>query len=143
MTGTSGADRAAEIIERRFADLGLQRITRHPFDVVVPITHRVRMSVGGEDVPVYPLWPNGVRTPTIKGTLSGPMIWAGSGNLAAYNGQDVEGSVVVLEGDLGVDWFHAPMLGARAVVFVENEDATRPQMEYKFSTVPSPPRASE
>ena len=138
VTGTEGCDRAADIIQQRFVDLGLRNVTRQTFDVVAPVTRSVRLSVDGVDIPTWPLWPNGVRTATLPETLSGPLMWAGRGNLEAFNGLNVDSSIVVLEGDLGVDWFYAPMLGARAVIFVETDNATRPQMEYKFSSVPIP-----
>ena len=138
MTGTEGCDRAAEIIRERFVRIGLQNVIEQPFDVVVPITRHVRLTVDGTDIPVHPLWPNGVRTATVQGTLRGPLVWAGRGGPEAFNGQDVDGSIVLLEGDLGADWFHAPMLGARAVVFLETGEATQAQMMYKFSSVPIP-----
>ena len=138
ITGTDGCNRAADIIAQRFVQLGLRNVVRQPFTVVVPVTRHVRLAVDGVEIPAHPLWPNDVRTATIDGAIRGPLIWAEQGILDAYNGHDVTGSIVVLEGDLGVDWFYAPMLGARAVIFVESDNATRPQMEYKFSSVPIP-----
>jgi hypothetical protein len=136
MTGTAGADAAADMIETRFHELGLQGVTRQSFDVVVPITHDAGLSVAGEHFVIHPLWPNGVRTASIDGDLHGPLVWAESGRLESFNGMDMAGSIVVLEQDLGVDWFHAPMLGARAILFLESDQATRTQMEYKFSSLP-------
>ncbi|HJP33891.1 MAG TPA: hypothetical protein QGF95_25340 [Candidatus Latescibacteria bacterium] len=136
MTGTRGADLSADMIEARFTGLGLERVTRQNFDVVVPVTREASLTVAGEELVVHPVWPNGIRTPTIDGRLRGPLVWGESGHLESYDGARMEGSIVVLEGDLGVDWFHAPMLGARAILFVEGEHATRTQMEYKFSSVP-------
>lgn len=136
VTGTTGANLAADDIEATFESLGLENVVRQPFRTIVPRTEHASLRIGDETFDVYPVWPNGMRTPTTGGPESGPVVWASEGRIHDYNGQTVEDAIVFLDGDTGTDWFNAPMLGAAAVVFVESDQTTRPQAELKFSTAP-------
>lgn len=136
LSGTEGCDKAARYIERRFAEIGLERIGSQEFPVVVPITREMSFSVAGEAFELSPLWPNWVRTCTTRGTIEAPVIFAERGRMKDFNGKDVEGAIVVLDGDTGFDWFGAAMLGAEAIVFVEPETVDRSTCEKKLSSVP-------
>ena len=136
VAGSHGADAAADYIEHTFTNLGLQNVIRHTFKTIVPQTHHADLTIADIPYKIDPVWPNGVRTATTDGPVSGHVVWAGSVQIHDYNGQDLNGAIVFLDGDTGVDWFNAPMLGAAAVVFIENERMTRPQADFKFATAP-------
>ena len=136
VTGYPGALAARDYIARRLGRIGAQRITFQGFPVVVPVTEAVSVRVGGEEVEAYPLWPNGVRTSTTGGTIRGPVIFAGRSSFADFNGKEVPGSIVLLEGDRSVDWINGPSFGARAVLFVEPAEPIRRELEYKVSDIP-------
>jgi hypothetical protein len=149
ITGYPGAQAARDYIVRRLREMGIERIAFQEFPVVVPVTERVSVRVGGEEVPAYPLWPNGVRTCTIgaapapgapadspPAVLTGPVIFAGKSSFADYNGKEVPGSIVLLEDDRSVDWTNAPSFGARAVLFIEPAEPLRQELEYKMSDMP-------
>jgi hypothetical protein len=136
VTGSEGSAQTADDIEAAFSALELTNVVRQPFTTIVPQTHHATLSIGPESFTVHPVWPNGMRTATTGSVMHGPVLWVGEGQIHNYNGHKVDGAIVFLEGDSGVDWFHAPMLGAAAVVFVESERMTRPQAELKFSTAP-------
>jgi len=136
VTGYPGADAARDYIVGRLREIGAERITLQQFPVVVPVTKEASVRVGGREVPAYPLWPNGVRTCTTRGTVTGPVIFAGRSAFSDYDGKQVEGSIVLLDGDRSVDWINAPSFGARAVLFIEPQESFRRELEYKVSDMP-------
>ena len=136
---------AAGLIYKRFRELGLADVDIEPFPVVVPIATGARtdaaldatLIVGNQSFTVYPLWPNLVRTPqTSPNGVFGRLIYAHQGSLREYNGLSVSDSVVLLDLNSGPDWYNAPMLGARAVLFIEPPDTLRGEMENKFLSIP-------
>ncbi|MBC7287421.1 MAG: M28 family peptidase, partial [Armatimonadetes bacterium] len=146
VTGYPGCEKAAEFVESKFRELGLEDVTVETFPVVVPVSipdseGRVAsltpMVEGGRTIEVLPLWPNLVRTPkTPPDGISGRLIYAGKGDLRAFNLKDVTGSVVLMDFNCGSGWFNAPLLGARAVLFIEPEDTIRGEAEQKFLSLP-------
>lgn len=138
---------AAGYVYLRFQQLGLSDVDIETFSVVVPMpegaTSNEEMDAeltaqpGGAKFTVYPLWPNLVRTcKTPPGGISGRLIYAGQSTLRDYNGQDVVDAVVLLDLNCGTQWFNAPLLGARAVLFIEPEDTLRGEVESKFLSIP-------
>jgi len=136
VTGYPGARAARDYIARRLREIGAERVTFQEFPVVVPVTRSVSVRVGGEEVEAYPLWPNGVRTCTTGGVIRGPVLFCGRSFFTDFNGKEVPGSIVLLEGDRSVDWINGPSFGARAVLFIEPERPIRRELEYKFSDIP-------
>jgi len=150
VTGYPGCERAAQYVERKFRELGLEDIRVERFPVVVPIIHQQpngnsasvtiidRATGGPRDVfGIEPMWPNLVRLPkTPRNGLQGRLIHAHKGSLAEFNGLDVEGSVVLLDHNCGNEWYNGPLLGARAVLFIEPEETIRGEAEQKFMSMP-------
>ena len=144
---TRGKLGAAGYVYMRFRQLGLADVAIEPFSVVVPMTQgatsdaqmdaELTADPGGAKFDVYPMWPNLVRTcKTPPGGLSGRLIYGGQSSLREYNGQDVVGTIVLLDLNCGTQWFNAPLLGARAVLFIEPEDTMRGEVESKFLSIP-------
>jgi len=144
VTGYPGCDEAAEKVERKFRQLGLKDITIEEFPVVVPVVtpdsqgRPASVTIGGgKSFPVLPLWPNLVRTPkTPPEGISGELVYAGDGTLRAFNGKDISNGIVLLDFNCGADWFNAPLLGAKAVLFIEPEETIRGEAEQKFLSIP-------
>ena len=156
LAGYPGAAEAAEYIVGELRKLGLEDVSqrglveegeklpyRESFYVTVPRVlgqPAVEVLEGGEAVaeyPIYPLWPNLVRTSQLpEGGETYRLIDGGDGQLATFNGKDIEGTAVLMEFNCGSDWLNAPRLGARAVVFVEPETTTRGEAEAKFLRIP-------
>ena len=110
-------------------------VREEPFVVTIPDPGAVgSLVVGGREIRVYPMWPNGVRTNTCD--FSGTIIYAGRGTTSEFDGKTVQGSIVVLEFESEHGWANAARLGARAIVFIEPEKANRGEMETKWSEVP-------
>ncbi|MDE2706958.1 MAG: M28 family peptidase [Gemmatimonadota bacterium] len=136
VAGYPGSVRAAEYVEGRLQALGLAT-RRDSFAVVVPMDRGGRLEWEDESVPLYAVWPNGVRTSTVPPEgLRAPAIWGGDGDWGDFNGQEVAGRVVVLDFASGDNWLKAASLGARAVVFVAADLATTQQAQGKYLRAP-------
>ncbi|MGD9498626.1 MAG: M28 family peptidase, partial [Armatimonadota bacterium] len=68
--------------------------------------------------------------------LSGNLIYAGSGNLRAFNGKEVTNSITMVDFNSQTDWFNGPLLGTKAVLFIEPEETIRGEAEAKFLSIP-------
>jgi len=140
VTGYPGADRAAQTIARAFREMGLEDVREERFRAAVPMDRGAALQVDGQAQPIRLacLWPNLVRTPTLpREGLRGRLIYGGYARPADFNGQEVEGSIVLLEHDCRAEWLNAFLLGARAVIFIEPDGPMRPEAEAKFLTVPA------
>ena len=136
VAGYPGSARAAEYVEERLQALGLAT-RRDSFAVVVPMDRGGRLEWEDESVPLYAVWPNGVRTSTVPPEgLRASAIWGGDGDWGDFNGQEVAGRVVVLDFASGDAWLKAASLGARAVVFVAADSATTQQAQGKYVRAP-------
>ncbi len=138
---------AAGLMCLRFRQLGLDDVSIETFDVPVPLnrgatsTEELDASLtvlpGGEPSTIYPMWPNLVRTPqTPPDGLQGRLIYVGQATLRDFNGMDVLDSIALIDLNCGTDWFNAPLLGARAALFIEPDDTIRGEVESKFLSIP-------
>lgn len=135
LTGTSGEKATFELVKARFHSLGFQNIRSEPFKVSVPDpASRGHLTIGGQTVELFPIWPNLVRTSTCD--VKGPIIYGGSGTLEELTGKDVKGAVVLMEFNSGTRWRNAARLGAAATIFLEPRTSTRSEAELKFGSAP-------
>ncbi len=135
VTGSKGEKQTFEFVEERLRKLGLQNIRYETFQVTVPdVDSRGRLNLGGEEVELYPIWPNLVRTSTCD--VTGPILYGGYGTLEEFNGKDLQGAIVVLEFNSGTRWRNAARLGAAAVILLEPKASTRSEAELKYGNVP-------
>jgi len=153
LAGYPGAEVTAEYIVQRVEELGLKDVSEGGLDPGLPYRESYWVTVpwveeqptlevvSGDTVlatyPVYPLWPNLVRTSQLaEEGQTYRMIDGGDGRLATFNGKDIEGTAVLIDFNCGTDWLNAPRLGARALIFVEPEATTRGEAEAKFLRIP-------
>jgi hypothetical protein len=153
LAGYPGAEVAAGYIAKEVQALGLKDASHGGLDPKLPYREAywvtvpwvwgqptVEVLVGGKAVasyPVYPLWPNLVRTSQLpEGGKTYRLIAGGDGSLAEFSGKDVEDTAVLLQFSGGTTWLNAPRLGARAVIFIEPEALERGEAEAKFLRIP-------
>jgi len=153
LAGYPGAEVTAEYIVQRVEELGLKDVSEGGLDPGLPYRESYWVTVpwvekqptlevvSGDTVlgtyPVYPLWPNLVRTSQLaEEGQTYRMIDGGDGRLATFNGKDIEGTAVLMDFNCGIDWLNAPRLGASALIFVEPEATTRGEAEAKFLRIP-------
>lgn len=139
VTGYPGEKAAASYIEGKFREIGLQTISTYDFSVTQPMDKggTIKVLPSGQTFRIYPMWPNLVRTPqTPSSGIRGQLIYAGRCRPYEFNGKPVKDTIVLAEFNCGNDWLHAPLLGARAVIFIEPEVTVRGEAEAKFLTLP-------
>jgi len=138
LAGSPGGDQAETYARTQLEDiLGAQNVHEEKFQVTIPMDHGTYVSAGASNFSLRPLWPNLVRTSTLPvAGITGPLIYAGRGDLRAFNGKRVAGSVVLMDFNCGTHWLNAPRLGARAVIFVEPSETMRGEAEAKFIGIP-------
>ncbi|MGD8239492.1 MAG: M28 family peptidase, partial [Armatimonadota bacterium] len=147
MLHAAGKLGAAGYVYMQFKTLGLDDVDIEPFDVVVPINAGAKddgeldgqlvIEDSGKTYTIYPMWPNLVRTPkTPPNGIVGRLTYAGKSELRSYNGLDLTNAIVMLDFDTGSRWFNAPLLGGRAVLFIEPERTLRGEAENKFLSIP-------
>ncbi len=144
VTGYPGCHQAAGIIEEGFRSLGIEDVSVQEFPIVVPIATPDEQgrpaSIEVQDGPTFgmlPIWPNLVRTPkTPPSGITGNLIYVGDGSLRAVNGQEVTNSITMVDFNCQAEWFNGPLLGTKAVLFVEPDETIRGEAEAKFLSIP-------
>ncbi len=138
VVGYPGERAAAEYVKAQLGEiLGAGNVSEEKFEATVPMDRGASLTAGGKTYNLNCLWPNLLRTSQLPPEgLSGKLIYAGRGALSSFNGKDIEGSIVLLDFNCGLDWMNAPRLGAKAVVFIEPTQTLRGEAEAKYVTVP-------
>ena len=138
VTGYPGSAAAADYIEAQFRDIGLGEITSEHFELPVPVDKGGHLRLpSGDQYPIHALWPNGVRTSTLPaGGIDGHLIDAGRGTLAELDGQQVAGSIALMEFGSGNNYVEVRALGAQAILFYDDGRVTRGEAAEKFLQVP-------
>ena len=138
VSGSIGCEWAAEYVEDQFRTAGLVDIERQDFDVEVPVDEGSSLTLdSGQKITVHAVWPNFIRTSQVApGEVRGPIIYARDCSLSQFNGKDVKGAIVLADFNCGTAWLNVPLLGGRAVVFVEPDDTTWSDAAEKYLKVP-------
>ena len=140
MAGTPGCAEAGRWVEAQFREIGLERVTTETFPVTVPVDRGAALTVegSGEVIPLFGVWPNQVRTPSLPAAgVSGALIDGGQGEFRDFNGKVVAGSVVLMGFGSGPNALNARMLGAEAVIFYDDGYVTFGEASEKFLNVPA------
>ena len=140
VAGTPGGEQARAYVREQFnAIFGAGNVTEEPFTVTAPVDNGAFVQGAGLPKPfaLQPLWPNLVRTSTLPASgISGPLIYAGRGELSNFRGKSVQGSIVLLDFNCGTDWLNAARLGAKAIIFTAPTETMRGEGESKFIGIP-------
>ena len=138
VTGYPGADAAAEHLAGELREAGVREVHVQEFGVPVPVDEGFTLSSGGEEVRLYAVWPNLVRTSTVPADgLRGQLAYGGRDVLDGLHERPVRGRVVLLDYDSGTSWIDAFHLGARAVILMETCRGHRKEAAQKFLGVPA------
>ena len=132
-------NKRGEYVYEKFQDIGLAKVEKEFYQCTIPLDKGAHLTVLdiGKEIELYCLLPNGVRTSTLPPQgLEGQLIYGGDGEVSQYNGQKLEGSIVLLDFNTEKKWVDAFMLGARAVVFIEPDDTNRYETRQKTVGVP-------
>ncbi len=155
LAGYPGAEKAANYIVGELRKLGIKSASRGGLDpqapykeafwVTVPwVSEQPTIEVLGKDgttlatYPVYPLWPNLVRTSQLPAERPGVPVGERRRRHSCprSTGKNMDGTAVLMDFNCGLSWLNAPRLGATAVIFVEPDTTTRGEAEAKFLRIP-------
>ena len=138
LAGSPGGRQAQGYVQGQFqAVFGAGNVSTEEFPVTTPADNGAAITANGRSFALQPLWPNLVRTSTLpERGIDGPLIYAGGGDLRAFRGKQVEGSIVLLDFNCGTQWLNAARLGAKAVLFVAPTRTMRGEAEAKFIGIP-------
>lgn len=137
VAGYEGCEAAAQYVVKRFREIGLQEVGTSKFSVATPLDQGAMLNVGDVRVPIYALWPNAARTNTLPpGGVSGPVIYAATGELKYFDGREMDGAIVLLDFNCGKQWLNAFLLNAAAVVFVEPVTTLSGEADNKVVDIP-------
>ena len=133
MPGSPGHEAAARHIRQSFEQLGL-KVLVHPIRVTVPVTRYCQLldlDSGREleDLKLYPMWPNLVRTCTIPEpglTATAVMGAQGGAYLYEFGGYEPQRTIPVVPMSTGEQWIGLADAGFPAVIFFQDV-ATRPR----------------
>lgn len=141
--GSEGARQAADAIEQYFTDLSQGRegwvVGRQMFQTPVIQTHSSIIELNGRQTRLTPLLLNALSAAAIPHPgVSGEILYVGKGELGDFNGLDVHGAFVLMDMDSGKNWQNAAMLGARALIYIDDNQggARRGLFEDKFELTP-------
>ena len=129
-TGSPGYNKAAEYITSHFTRQGLATDVHH-YTLPVRITEKATLHIEGTQYSLVPFLYNVITPQQTDGELVGPVIYGGKGSLNDLHGKQVSGSIVMLEFDSGVNWQIVASLGAKAILYLDNDTKGRHFYEEK------------
>ncbi len=114
-TGTPGCNDAATYIRERLSAANPEKLNSVPFTVPV-IDHRgSKLILNDKEIILQPILYNAITPESLPSEgLQGPLVYVGKGELADFNGKEIEGSIVLMEFESGRNWLNAASLGASA-----------------------------
>jgi hypothetical protein len=135
LAGTAENQRAVEYITQRLQAAGVDAVLPLDMSIWQARTEQAELQIDGQTLELAPMRPNLIVQPTTPAQgLTGPLIYAGRGRTTDYGTRDPYGAIVVLDYQSMDRWKSALMLGASAVIFLDDGQGTSP--EPKFTNVP-------
>ena len=123
-TDAAGSIPAAHYVADRLKAMGVRRVVTQRFPLVQPLTKECKLIVDGKEYPIYEMRPNVLQAPVTPAEgLTGQTLYAKSGQPAEYGSVLPENRIVVLNMDCEKNWLKAFAFGARAVLFIGQEEA--------------------
>lgn len=147
--GEPGVERAGAYVEARLSAMGYEILSRQRFGVTVPRDQGSRIQWSGSgraadrEIPIHAFWPNYVTPPFLPPDgLEARMVYVGEGGSEDFDGMPIAGrdgdpgAVVLMAYNSGDRWLRAAALGASAVVFLPDPDASTEETLKKISDTP-------
>jgi len=139
--GYPGHIEAGQYIYGRFKEYGLLNVSFDEFNITVPIDYGAYLTIlspGYENnrLRLYAFWPNVIalgKTP--PGGIKGKLIYIHDGSLESMCGEQINGSIVLMDINSQYNWFNVAKFGAKAVIFIQSQ-TTRQELAMKVLTVP-------
>ena len=118
-TGSEGNQQAAAYITERLQAAEPEVLDNLDFFVPIRKAEDSTLEVNDKTIPISPLLYNAITPENLpREGLSGSLIYVGRGELADFNGKQVQGAIVLMEFDSGRNWLNAVSLGASALIYI-------------------------
>ncbi len=138
-TGTAGNQEAALYIKEKLEQLGYSDLGSYRFSVPVMRNEKSTLILANRNIQIdlHPISGNAVTPQTVAPPgLSGPLIYAGRGELKHLNAKQIADSIILMELDSGKNWLHAANLGASALIYIDRGESPKIFFEEKFELSP-------
>lgn len=135
VTGYPGYEKAINYIEKSFRSNNLTNVQTLFYPLLIPYDRETSIMIDGKNYSAHTLAPNSVhicKTPS----LSGPVVYGGSGTFSDLDDRKIENSIVVLEFNSHDNWINAVSLGAKAIIFLSPPETDRYEVEFKKIDIP-------
>jgi len=132
LAGTPELKTAADHIQNRLKEIGIDRVIIQQFPTVQNETRRCEAVLeNGTKLELLPARPNGIIAPVtpVEG-LTGEVIDVGDADDAILSKSIIRNRIVVMDYNAGMQWLKVFRLGAKAVIFVENGTADAENHHY-------------
>lgn len=132
LSGTPELKAAADHVEKRLREIGLDDVLVQEFPVVQNKTLQCEALLpDGTTIKLLPARPNGIIPSTTPDEgLAGEVVDAGDGSDENLNRMQVRDRIVVMDYNAGMQWMKAFRLGAKAIIFVGNGTASADHHHY-------------
>jgi len=119
-----GSAFAARYVAARLKAMGVELVAEQEFPVVQPVQTECVLEADGDRHAIYEMRPCSLL-PSITPAegLAGKTLYAAKGDLAAYGSERPRDRIVVLDLDCEKNWLTPFALGARAVLFIGQDEA--------------------
>ena len=139
LAGSPESTAAATYVAQRLHALGVSQVVVQPFSTARQAVSRCTLTLGGRTLPLEPMRPDGIIPPSTDAAgISGPLLYAGRGEMTDFGFISPAGKIVVLDFNSGDGWLRAFRMGARAVIFVANGPAQSQQCHYTLANTNLP-----
>lgn len=129
-TGTPGLTDAAAYVRERLSAAKPEQLDSVRF--MVPVIEDLGSSliVNDREISLHPILYNAVTPENLPPEgLPGQLVYVGNGELADFNGKEIEGTIVLMEFDSGRNWLNAASLGASALIYINRGHSPK----YRFA----------
>ncbi|MGC9086207.1 MAG: M28 family peptidase [Thermoproteota archaeon] len=138
--GYPGNYKAGNLIANFFRSLGLKVVVQN-YSAAIPYDSGSQIIIehgnSSIKIPAYALWPNGVQPSfTPRTGLSGKLIYVKDGDLNEFDGKAINNTIVLINFNSGSNWINAAKLGAKAIIFLANNETNSYEALTKATPVP-------
>ncbi|MBC7782483.1 MAG: ABC transporter permease [Burkholderiales bacterium] len=127
--GSPGYNAALNYLTTEIRALPGVKLQVHEFDMLVPQTTEATLTIAGRSVPVFPLFPAGVRLNTTPAEgLTGKLVYCGTAEYKELKPTLIDGNIAVVESSAKDKWRNLFYFGARAVIIIGSKDLSQLEM---------------
>ncbi len=138
-SGSEDTQKIASFIKDSFKSLGYTAVGSQYFPNAVRMKNNSRVVnlTTGKSRGIDPFLSNAISPHTVSGDgLTGHIIYVKSGELKDFNGKPVKDAIVLMDIDSKGNWLNALSLGARAIIYLYNEEPDKYLFEDKEELSP-------